>query len=325
MFDVVSVGELLIDFVEASHAGRSVLFEQYPGGAPANVAVTLARLGRRSAFVGKVGSDQFGDFLRRELKENHVDVTGLVTAKEFNTTLAFVHLDGAGERSFTFYRKPGADMMLTSEDIDYDIVRQSTLFHFGGVSLTRDPARSTILKLDQFSRAHHKMVSFDPNLRLSLWKSEEEAREVIHRGACHANLIKISSEELFFMTGTHEVYEGSRILNERYHARLILVTLGQDGCFYRTAHDTTGIIPSFEVKAMDTTGAGDAFLGGFLASLLDKNPTVGPDFDVSSVSTLESMIRRANAVGALTTKAKGSMSAIPFPDVVRTFMGRDDA
>jgi fructokinase len=320
LFEVVALGELLIDFIPVqSTPGEIPCYIQHPGGAPANVAVTLAKLGKRAAFIGKVGDDQFGRFLADVLNENHVDTKSLMIASDVNTTLAFVHLDEKGDRSFSFYRQPGADMMLTEKEVDFKTIRSGQLFHFGSVSLTDQPARTATLKAAEYARKHGIFVTYDPNFRPLLWKNLSEAREVILKAANYANLLKISEEELLFLTDTDDLNEGSKFLADTYDVELVLITLGEKGCFYRLRSDV-GIIPGFQVRTVDTTGAGDAFLGGFLASMFDM---LGDPNNIITVSRaqLEAMLQFANAVGALTTTAKGAISAIPSREEIFTFLG----
>ncbi|MDQ0199812.1 carbohydrate kinase family protein [Neobacillus ginsengisoli] len=307
MYDVIALGEVLIDFTPAGKSeNREVQFEQNPGGAPANVLSALAKLGKKTAFIGKVGSDQFGHFLNSVLQNNNVNTKGVVFSKETNTTLAFVHLDDQGDRSFSFYRNPGADMMLNEREIDLKMIDHSRIFHFGSISMTQEPSASATLKAVSFAKENGLLISYDPNLRLSLWEDLNHAKSIIEVGLKFADVLKISEEELEFITGTIDLNMGSEYIYERFHTKLILVTLGSDGCFYRLGFNV-GKCSGYEVEAIDTTGAGDAFLAGILYQIIEK------DYLLSDLSLddVNQMVSFANAVGALATMKKGAIPAMP--------------
>ncbi len=309
---MVALGELLIDFTPhgISENGNS-LFEGNPGGAPANVLVALSRLGAKTAFIGKVGNDLFGRTLRDCLKDNRIDVTGLKTSDTVNTTLAFVHLNSEGDRSFSFYRNPGADMMLESGDIPTDIISQSGIFHFGSLSLTDEPVRSATLKALEAARNNNTVISYDPNLRPLLWKSLADAEREIKRGLEYADILKISEEELEFITKERELERGSKILSDM-GITLIFVTLGPKGTFFRHGANT-GKLDTYNVRVVDTTGAGDAFIGGILYKLKGKSRKALGELDKAEI---EQMVDFANAVGALTTNKKGAIPAVPSMEEV---------
>ncbi|KPV44425.1 PfkB family carbohydrate kinase [Alicyclobacillus ferrooxydans] len=279
MFDVVAIGELLIDFTPVSgslpktsdvgnNGSARPCFEQNPGGAPANVAVAAAQMGKRAAFIGKVGEDAFGRFLRETLESRGVDVSGLLSTNAYPTTLAFVHLDTSGERSFSFYRNPSADVMLEPDDVDPELLSQTKLFHFGSVSMTADPSRTATLASVRAARNAGAIISYDPNLRLSLWKDQEAAKEVILGAMQYADVLKVSDEELRFLTGETGIEDGIEVLRRYHQCAITLVTLGAEGCYYSAACGS-GSVPSYAVHAIDTTGAGDAFVGAFVSELLD--------------------------------------------------------
>lgn len=226
MFDITALGELLIDFTPAgvSPAGNK-LFEMNPGGAPANMLAAASRLGASTAFLGMVGKDQFGQFLEKTLKDNRIDTQGLKFTQSINTTLAFVHLDEQGDRSFSFYRIPGADMMLSEEDLEVEVLKLSGIFHFGSISMTGEPSRSATLKALEISKNSGAIISYDPNLRPLLWKSLAEAKERILNGLNFADILKISGEELEFITGEKDIVRRTKELN-KYGVKLIIVTLG---------------------------------------------------------------------------------------------------
>ena len=309
MPDVTAIGELLIDFTPASRSpAGNVLFEQNPGGAPANLLAALVKLGGEGAFIGKVGDDQFGRFLQRTLREVGIQTGGLRFTKEAETTLAFVHLDERGDRSFSFYRRPGADTLLTAEEIDYTLIDRSRVFHFGSLSLTDEPARTATLKAAVYARGKGKIISYDPNYRPPLWKSEAAAREGMALGLGLADIIKLSEVELEFLTGESDAAAGCRMLRAR-GGRLILVTLGPRGCFYGCERGE-GHLPTYDTKIVDTTGAGDAFLGGFLYQMLKLDLHL----DNLDLGLLEDAVDFANAVGALCVGKKGGIPAMPTLD-----------
>ncbi|GED70790.1 fructokinase [Brevibacillus reuszeri] len=315
MLDVVACGELLIDFTPTSHAEKGKLaFEQNPGGAPANVLTALSRLGKRTSFVGAVGNDAFGQFLKQTLLDLNIGTTGLIMTSEAPTTLAFVHINEHADRSFHFYRNPGADTLLRETDIDEELIGQARIFHFGSLSLTHEPARAATKKAVEIAKNNHRLVSFDPNYRASLWDDEDEAKRIILSGISQANIVKLSEEEVVFLAPTGDVNEATDWLMQEYGNQLILVTLGAKGCFYRT-HDHCGIVQGFKVDAVDTTGAGDAFFGGMLHQILE----VKEDIATRTQTELEQMIRFANAVGALATTKTGAIPAMPSLEEVERF------
>lgn len=312
MFDVTALGELLIDFTTYGISDNgNPIFERNPGGAPANVLAAMSSLGASTSFIGKVGNDQFGNFLRDCLTENHIDVTGLVLSKTVNTTLAFVHLTAEGDRSFSFYRNPGADMMLEPADIPEEVIMNSKIFHFGSLSLTDEPVKSATLHALKIARDHGTIISYDPNLRPPLWKSLADAEREIKRGLEYADILKISEEELEFITKESDLAKGTKILSDMGIA-IIFVTLGPKGTFYRHGNNT-GKLETYDVKVVDTTGAGDAFLGGVLYKLKDKSRK---ELLQLSKAELEQIVDFGNAMGALTTKKKGAIPAVPIMEEV---------
>lgn len=313
MFDVAALGELLIDFTPAGLSDKgSDLFEKNPGGAPANVLAAVSKLKGSTAFIGMVGNDQFGFFLRDVLKSNDIDVSGLRFSNEANTTLAFVHLDRDGDRSFSFYRNPGADMMLDKSDVDYEIIKRSKIFHFGSISLTHEPSRRATLSAAKFAKENSVIVSYDPNYRPPLWKSPEDAKEKIVLGLKYADILKISKEELKLITGIDDLEEGSDILY-KMGISIVLVTLGPHGCFYRY-RGGYGEVGTYDVKVVDTTGAGDAFLGGFLYRLSGRSL-----HDISKLRNEEfqDIVSFGNAVGALSTTKNGAIPAMPTLEEIK--------
>jgi fructokinase len=311
MADVVCMGELLIDFV-STESGVSLVdapaFKKAAGGAPANVAVGLSRLGVPSAFMGKVGDDEFGRFLAQTLEENGVDTMPLVFSKDARTALAFVSLAADGERDFMFYRHPSADMLFEPDEVDADAIRRAKVFHYGSISLIGEPSRSATLHALRLAQDAGLMISYDPNLRLALWPEEEAARKGMMLGWERAQVIKASVEELFFITGEGDL---TRAVRQLWHPalRLLVATMGRDGCHYFT-EKADRRVPGFEVDAIDTTGAGDGFVAGMLMGLV-RRPAIWKD-----KAALEEVLVFANAVGALTTTKLGAIPALPTLNAV---------
>ncbi|MEK4517001.1 PfkB family carbohydrate kinase [Paenibacillus sp. FSL H8-0122] len=309
MVDITAIGEVLIDFTPAglSENGEQ-LFECNPGGAPANVAVVLSKFGKSAAFIGKVGEDQFGEYLTQVLQGNGVDTKGLMKQKNASTTLAFVHLKEDGDRTFSFIRNPGADMLLGIGDVDLNYIEGSRIFHFGSVSMTHEPSASATLTTCLHAKKNGALISFDPNLRPALWRDLEEAKAKIEEGLALADIVKISEEELEFITGLTALEEGTRQIQTRFKVKVILVTKAEKGCFVRFGLGSKWAdVPGFKVDTVDTTGAGDAFLGGFLYQLLERGCSIGQIRDQDWIP----IIQFANAVGALVTTRKGAIPAIP--------------
>ena len=316
MHDIVALGELLMDFtpVGKSEKGNSI-FECNPGGAPANVLAAMAKMGKNTAFIGKVGKDSFGFILKEVLENNHICSEGLNLSEVINTTITFVNLDENGDRTFMFYRKPGADMMLTEDEVNYDLIKESKIFHFGSVSMTSEPSRTATLKAAKYAKENGILVSYDPNLRIALWNNEEEARTQILEGMKYADIVKISEEELEFITGIKDFEAGTAYLKDKYEIKIIFVTLGAAGCFYRALMNT-GKKSGYKVAAIDTTGAGDSFLGGALYQILE----IGKQLTDLDKCDMEKIIGFANAVGALVTTKKGAISIMPDKNEVEKLM-----
>ena len=268
LYDVTAMGEMLIDFTlnGQSEQGNN-LFEACPGGAPCNVLAMLNKLGRKTAFIGKVGEDQFGRLLKGTIDELGIETKGLILDKEIHTTLAFVHTFPDGDREFSFYRKPGADMMLTEDEVDYDLIRQSRIFHFGTLSMTDEPVRSATKKALEVAKEAGCLITFDPNLRPPLWNSLDEAKKQMEYGFQYCDMLKISDNEIQFVSGKEDYDEGIRYLQDKYNIPLIFLTMGKDGsrAYYK---DMRVERKGFQVKAIETTGAGDTFCGCSIHGLL---------------------------------------------------------
>ncbi|MGG3308510.1 MULTISPECIES: carbohydrate kinase family protein [Paenibacillus] len=307
MFDVVTMGELIIDFTPAGNSEQGqALFECNPGGAPANVAVLLAKLGMRTAFLGKVGTDRFGELLRNTLQKYGVNTEGLRFSEEVHTTLAFVHLTEHGERSFSFCRNPGADLTLDENELNYNLIEKSRVFHFGSLSMTAEPAKTATLKALKHAKSQGLLITFDPNLRESLWNSLADAKKAIEEGLSFADILKVSQEELIFLTGRIDPGEGTLQLMRKFDIPLIFVTLGERGCFYRYLH-AVGTAPAYPVRMVDSTGAGDAFVGAAIGKILG----IPDGFNGMTVDDVAECVRFANAAGALATTQKGGIPALP--------------
>lgn len=304
-YDIVSVGEILIDMTEIGKNEKgSSLFAANPGGAPANVAVAASRLGAKTAFIGKTGNDPLGQGLRNVLEKNGVDTAGLSVDKAVPTTIAMVSVDENGERDFTFLRNPGADIMLSSDELPEEMIKNSKILHFGSVSLTDEPERSATLQAAEIARAAGVTVSYDPNYRAALWDNEERALQEMKAALPLADIVKVSDEELQLLTGTSHLELGSKALAEA-GPWLVLVTLGADGVFYRMGGNT-GHVPGRRVTVADTNGAGDTFFGAVLTKLTGLS-----DMRAMAVQQLEVILRFANAAASITTSRSGAIPAMP--------------
>ncbi|MBC8585494.1 carbohydrate kinase family protein [Youxingia wuxianensis] len=308
MYDVVAMGEILIDFSPAGTAqGGCPLFQQSPGGAPANMACACGKFGLKTAFIGKVGADSFGRFLKDTLISNGVDVSGLLLTDQFHTTLAFVHLSADGDRSFSFYRDQTADVTLCSKEINKNLFKNCRLFHFGSLSMTTQPCRDATMTALSYARQSGCLISYDPNLREPLWADLSQAKQTMLSVMEDTDILKISQEELVFLTGIDHLEKGAHYLSHKYHIPLVLITLGAQGS-YAYFNGFSLRLPALPVRAVDTTGAGDSFIGGFHYMLLTK--TKGK-LAYLTPEILKECLIFANATGSLTTTKKGGISALP--------------
>ncbi|MDP2697722.1 PfkB family carbohydrate kinase [Thalassospira sp.] len=313
----VCLGELLIDFVPTvtgTGLADAPAFAKAAGGAPGNVAVGLQRQGIATGFIGKLGDDAFGHFLVDTLKSDHVDTSGIVLTKEALTGLAFVSLRADGEREFSFYRSPSADMLLSPADLDVAMLQGCDLFHYGTLCMIDDDPRAATLKAIEIARAGGAIISCDPNLRLPLWPHEDAAREMLLLAISKADIVKISDDEVAFLTGEKDIDAGVKKL---WCAgwKLLIVTSGPEGSRFFTP-DFTGHADAFRVTAVDATGAGDGFTAGFLSRLL-KDPEL-----LSSQDKIAAACRFANAMGALTATKRGAIAALPTEAEVTSFMAQ---
>ena len=310
MIDITAVGEILIDLTQSGTNELGIpVFAANPGGAPANLAVAASRLGASSAFIGKMGTDSYGTFLRNTLIENNVDVSGMVVDQVNRTTLAVVAVDKTGERTFSFYRDPSADVNLRAEEISEEQLKNTRFLHFGSVSLTTDPARTATLYAAETAKKHGAIISYDPNYRASLWSDEATAIQRMLEPLPMVDVLKVSDEELPLLTGTEDLAEGSAMLAAK-GIRLVLVTLGANGAYYRFgAH--TGHIPGVKVKVGDTNGAGDTFFGATLAQLAKLE-----NLDALTPEALETILTVSNRAAAITTSRHGAIPAMPTAEEV---------
>jgi len=309
-YDAIALGELLIDFTMngQSEQGNN-MFEACPGGAPCNVLALLNKMGKKTAFIGKVGKDQFGTLLRDTITEAGIDASNLMVDENVNTTLAFVHTFPDGDREFSFYRNPGADMMLTADEVNPEVVKDTKVFHFGTLSMTHEGVREATKKAVETAKANGCLVSFDPNLRPPLWSSLDLAKEQMEYGFGKCDILKISDNEIQFVSGKEDYDEGIAYLQETYNIPLILLTMGKDGsrAYYKGMRVER---PGFSVKAIETTGAGDTFCGSSLNYLVDH------DFENLTEEQLGEMLTFANAAAALVTTKKGAIKAMPVKEEV---------
>ena len=311
-YDVTALGELLIDFTENGVSGQgNPIYEANPGGAPCNVLAMLAKLGRKTAFIGKVGRDIFGNRLKEILAETGIDVSNLVTDKDVRTTLAFVETFPDGDRDFSFYRNPGADMMLREDEVNEDILRDTKIFHFGTLSMTHEEVRRATKKAVETAKAAGAVLSFDPNLREPLWNSLEEAKEQTAYGLSQCDFLKISDNEIRWFTGEEDFDAGIRKLQEQYNIPLIVLSMGKDGsrAYYKDLR--VEVAPFLQENTIETTGAGDTFGACCLHYVLQ----CGLDgFDEDS---LREMLVFANAAASIITTRKGALRVMPAMNEVQ--------
>ena len=305
-YDVTALGELLIDFTENGMSGQgNPLFEANPGGAPCNVLAMLTRLGHKTAFIGKVGKDFFGEQLKRAIAEAGICADYLCMDGEVHTTLAMVHTQPDGDRDFSFYRNPGADMMLTEEEVPEELIRDSRIFHFGTLSMTHEGVRKATKKAVRIAEEAGCLISFDPNLRFPLWESEDAARKQVLYGLEHCHILKISDNEIQWLTGEDDYTEGVKWLNGRYHIPLILVSMGKEGSRAYYQGKIVEAAPFLREDTVETTGAGDTFCGCVLHYLLEH------DVENLEEDGLREMLLFANCAASLITTRKGALRVMP--------------
>ena len=315
-YDVVALGELLIDFTMngQSEQGNN-LMEANPGGAPCNVLAMLNKLGKKTAFIGKVGRDQFGTMLKTVVEESGTDVTNLMMDDEVHTTLAFVHTFPDGDREFSFYRNPGADMMLKKEEVDPEIIKAAKIFHFGTLSSTHPEVREATRYAIDVAKENGLLVSFDPNLREPLWDSLEDARKEIEYGLGKCDILKISDNEMEFMTGTDDYNKGVEMLRESYDIPLIFVTLGKEGSRAYYKDMIVEVAPFIRKDTIETTGAGDTFEACALNYVLEHG------LENLTEENLKELLRFANAGASIITSRKGALKVMPEKEEIEKVLG----
>lgn len=315
-YDVTALGELLIDFTEngISSQGNPVM-EANPGGAPCNVLSMLNRLGHKTNFIGKIGKDMFGSQLEAALKEVGIGTEGLVFDEKIHTTLAFVHTAPDGDREFSFYRNPGADMMLSEDEVDLEQIKSSRIFHFGSLSMTDEICRKATRKAVRAARETGVLISFDPNLREPLWKSMEEAREQIAYGLSQCQILKISDNEIQWLTGREDYDEGIAVIKEKYDIPLILLSMGKEGSRAYIGSRRVEVPAFIQKDTIETTGAGDTFDACVLHYILEHG------WREYSEAELKEMLTFANAAAAIVTTRKGALRVMPSQKEIENVLG----
>ena len=317
-YDVTSLGELLIDFTEnGTSAQGNPIMEANPGGAPCNVLAMLERLGKKTAFIGKVGKDMFGNQLKAAVEEVGIDTRALIMDEEVHTTLAFVHTYPDGDRDFSFYRNPGADMMLTMDEVPDDLIRDSRIFHFGTLSSTHEGVREATRHAIEVAKEAGCIITFDPNLRPPLWKSLEDARVEIEYGLTKCDVLKISDNEVEFLFNTTDYDKGAALIEEKYHIPLVLITMGKDGSRAYYKERRVECAPFLQEHTIETTGAGDTFCASILNYVLDHGLE-----DLSDENLME-MLTFANAGASLITTRKGALRVMPTREEVEEFIAKN--
>ena len=314
-FDVTALGELLIDFTHnGSSAQGNPVFEANPGGAPCNVLSMLSRFGHKTAFIGKVGNDMFGKMLADAITECGIDTGGLCFDPTVNTTLAFVHKLENGDRDFSFYRNPGADMMLQEDEIPEGIIAQSKIFHFGTLSMTHETVAAATRRAISIAEKHGVLRSFDPNLRPPLWKDLEDARKAVWYGLAHCDILKISDNEIQWLTGEKDYTAGVAALRKEFSIPLILVSMGPDGSRAYTENLMVETPAHLNPDTIETTGAGDTFCACVLHDVLENGLT---DF---SEERLKNMLSTANAAASIVTTRRGALRVMPMPEEIKALL-----
>lgn len=316
VIDVTALGELLIDFTDAGISKNGMrLFEQNPGGAPANLLTVISHMGFKTEFIGKIGADMHGDFLKEIIAKENIGIKALVQDENVFTTLAFVALNAeTGEREFSFARKPGADTCLNADDLDEEVLINCSIFHLGSLSLTNEPARGASFKAVKKAKEAGALISYDPNYRAPLWDSVQNAVDMMRQMIPYADMIKVSDEETILLTGEEDLAKAAEKILEM-GPFIVAVTLGEDGVLLATK-DRKEIVPGFKVQAVDTTGAGDSFWGGFLSMFLKYEKTL----DNMNWSEWKNCAMFGNAVAGLCVQKRGGIPAIPSKaEVTRYF------
>ena len=314
-FDVTALGELLIDFTENGLSNQgNYLLEANPGGAVCNVLAMLTKLGKKTAYIGKVGDDFLGRHLKEVVETVGIDTRNLLLDDQVHTTLAFVHTYPDGDRDFSFYRNPGADMNLRAEEVNEELIAQSKVFHFGSLSMTHPGVREATKKALRIAKEQGCLISYDPNLRPPLWNTLEEAKEQIAFGMTQCDIMKISDNEIQWFTGEEDFDTGIRILQDTYHIPLILLSMGRDGsrAYYRDLRVEAA--PFLQKNTIETTGAGDTFCACVINYVLEHG------LEDLREEDLHEMLRYANAAASLITTRKGALRVMPQPEDVERLL-----
>ena len=315
IFDVTALGELLIDFTENGESSQgNPLMEANPGGAPCNVLAMLQKLGKKTAFIGKVGADMFGNQLKKAVEEVGIDTRNLIMDKKHHTTLAFVHTYPDGDRDFSFYRDPGADMMLTKEEVQKELIQSSRIFHFGTLSSTHEGVREATRHAIELAKEAGCIITFDPNLRPPLWGSLEDARKEIEYGMTKCDVLKISDNEVEFLFDTTDYDKGAALIREKYNIPLVLITMGKDGsrAYYKDMR--VEVAPFLQENTIETTGAGDTFCASSLNYVLEHG------LENLTEENLKELLTFANAAASLITTRKGALRVMPSEEEVLDFI-----
>ena len=313
--DVVALGELLIDFTENGISSQgNPLFEANPGGAPCNVLAMLTKLGHKTAFIGKVGNDFFGKQLEDAIKEIGINVTGLRKDDKVHTTLALVHTYPDGDRDFSFYRDPGADMMLTEEEIPEELILETRIFHFGTLSMTHEKVRRATKKAVAIAKQAGAIISFDPNIREPLWNSMDEAREQVLYGLGQCHILKISDNEIQWLTGKNDYTEAVKWIREKYDIPLILVSMGKEGSRAYYQDRMVEKAPFINENTIETTGAGDTFCACVLNYICQHG------LENLTEKNLKEMLTYANAAASIITTRKGALRVMPRPEEIEALI-----
>lgn len=314
-FDVAALGELLIDFTENGTSGQgNPVYEANPGGAPCNVLAMLNKLGRKTAFIGKVGQDIFGNRLKKVLDDVGIDTAGLILDRDVRTTLAFVETLPGGDRDFSFYRNPGADMMLREEELQEELIRNAEIFHFGTLSMTHEEVRRATKKAVAIAKESGALISFDPNLRPPLWESLDAAKEQAAYGFSQCDILKISDNEIRWFTGEEDFDAGIRKLQQQYPIPLIMLSMGRDGSRAYYGELRVEAAPFLQDATIETTGAGDTFGACCLHYVLKYG------LDNLDEKKLAEMLTFANAAASIITTRRGALRVMPGAEEVETFM-----
>lgn len=307
---IITMGEVLIDFTPIEVEGEKNVVQQNAGGSPANVAVQASKLGGDCGFIGKVGKDKFGMFLKEMFAENNVNAKGLIIDEKAATTLAFIGADEEGKRTYNFYRNPGADTLINYSEVDFDLIDNCEIFHFGSLSLTDEPSRSAVTRAVEYAKSKGKIISYDPNYRESLWTSEESAIDAMKSVLQYVDILKLSEDEMRMLTDSEKLIQGIAVLI-KMGVKVVIVTQGPRGCIV-AGKGGIEVLPTYDVNVIDTLGAGDSFFGAFLYKLSESEK----NFADMTIRDYIEFADFANACGALTSAKYGGIKSMPNYDEV---------